>query len=78
MVGDYFHEGEFAPAIEGMRHLRESRDALLAACEAAVVGAEHESCQHDDPDPAWHCCDWSKVAEQLRAAIKLAKEGHSG
>lgn len=52
---------------------------LLEACEAALVGAKHESCKHrnieESPDPTFHCCDWSAVVELLEKAISKAKGG---
>ena len=39
-----------------------------------LIGAKHESCMYapEDPDPTWHCCDWSQVVEQVEAALSLS------
>ena len=38
-----------------------------------LIGAKHESCMYapEDPDPTWHCCNWSEVVEQVEAALSL-------
>ena len=35
------------------------------------IGAAHESCAFSDadPDPTWHCCDWSEIVEKIDRAL---------
>ena len=58
------HEGDYLAAC---RDMDEERNALLAAAESALEAIE--SLVNQDPG------DWFEVEMQLRAAIKLAKEG---
>ncbi len=56
--------------------LAEAEGAIVKKDEALrqlLVGAKHESCLYgpDDPDPTWHCCNWSEVVEQIEAALSL-------
>lgn len=40
----------------------------------SIGGAMFVSCfyqDHEDADPAWHCCDWSEWVEKARAAVGL-------
>src|SRR5690625_3949055 len=48
----------------------EEINRLKAALKLALVGATHESCDHDDPDPAWHCCDWSETVKRIESVLK--------
>ncbi len=51
------------------------KDAALAqmrgALEHFLIGAKHMSCMYkpDDPDPTWHCCNWSEVVEQIEKVL---------
>jgi hypothetical protein len=47
---------------------------MRGALEHFLIGAKHMSCMYkpDDPDPTWHCCDWSEVVEQIEAALSLS------
>jgi hypothetical protein len=56
--------------VAAMRAVVREKDEAL---EQFLIGAKHESCAYapEDPDPTWHCCNWSEVVEQVEAALSL-------
>jgi len=44
---------------------------LREALDEMLIGARHMSCAYkpEDPDPTWHCCDWSAVVERIQNAL---------
>lgn len=58
-----------------MTELIKTQNAAFAkmreALEHFLIGAKHMSCcyQPEDPDPTWHCCNWSEVVEKIEAAL---------
>ena len=53
------------------RELEASCAAMREALERMLIGAKHMSCAYkpEDPDPMWHCCDWSEVVEEIEQAL---------
>jgi len=51
--------------------LEASCAAMRDALERMLIGAKHMSCAYkpEDPDPMWHCCDWSEVVEEIEQAL---------
>lgn len=51
--------------------LEASCAAMREALERMLIGAKHMSCAYkpEDPDPMWHCCDWSEVVEEIEQAL---------
>ena len=61
-----------------INRLKQERDELLTLLEKALIGAKHESCLRtsgliDDPDPTWHCCDWTELVKEIEETLKKAK-----
>lgn len=56
--------------IEMLKAMMRKKDEAL---EQFLIGAKHESCMYapEDPDPTWHCCNWSEVVEKIEAALSL-------
>lgn len=51
-----------------LNNIKQKREKLIEWAKFALVGAKHEACKYteDDPDSAWHCCDWTRVVEEAK------------
>lgn len=74
---------EIERIIVEVRRLKQERDELLTLLEKALVGAKHESCLRtsgliDDPDPTWHCCDWTELVKEIEEVLKKKRKESVG